>query len=221
MPHGLHLPAVHLPALHLPVVSPRARRIAFAIRVLITGLIGLGVLLSVSIFVLSATGTARLVPVLSDSMAPNMPVGSMALTVPVPESSIVVGDVIVFSNPNRPSTRVIHRVTHIFGPDEADQFSNWSPDVLFATTKGDNNPMADPWVVAVADATVWRMETSVPVMGFPAIWLGQPLAPIWLLGAGMLAVVAGVLRAVWRRPRAHVASASAPSAPVTPAAVPS
>lgn len=204
MPHGLHVPAVHLPALHLPVVSPRARRIAFAIRVVITGFTGLGVLLSVAIFVFSATGTARLVPVLSNSMAPNMPVGSMALTIPVSESSIQVGDVIVFSNPTQPSTRVIHRITHVYGLDEAEQFSNWSPDVLFATTQGDNNPQADPWIVTIADATIWRLQTSVPFLGYPAIWLAHPLVPIWLLAAGVLVVVLWILRSVWRRPRAHV-----------------
>ncbi|GAB2816205.1 hypothetical protein GCM10027022_02810 [Alpinimonas psychrophila] len=203
MPHGLHVPAVHLPALHLPVVSPRARRIFFAIRVLITSLVGLGVLLSVAIFALSATGTARLVPVLSNSMAPNMPVGSMALTVPVSKSSIQVGDVIVFSNPTQPSTRVIHRITHVYGPNEADQFSNWNPDVLFATTQGDNNPQADPWIVTIADATVWRLQTSVPFLGYPAIWLAQPLAPIWLLATGVLVVALWILRSVWHRPRAH------------------
>lgn len=207
MPHGLHVPAVHLPALHLPVVSPRARRIAFAIRVLITAFIGLGVLLSVTIFALSVSGTARLVPVLSNSMAQNMPVGSLAFTVPVATGSIAVGDVIVFSNPTQPSTRVIHRVTHVFGPDEAATFSNWSPDVLFATTKGDNNPAADPWVVTIADATVWHLQTSVPFLGYPAIWLAQPLAPLWFIVAGVLALTGWLLRLVWRRPRAHVAGA--------------
>jgi signal peptidase len=205
MPHGLHLPAVHLPALHLPVVSPRARRIAFAIRVLITGLIGLGVLLSVAIFTLSASGMARLVPVLSNSMASDMPVGSMALTVPVQRESIQVGDVIVFSNPTQPTTRVIHRISHIYGPDEADKFSNWSPNVLYATTQGDNNPDSDPWVLAIADTTVWQTQMSLPFLGYPAIWLGQPLAPLWFILAGVLAVTVVLLRAVWRRPRAHVA----------------
>lgn len=205
MPHGLHVPAVHLPALHLPVVSPRARRIAFAIRVITTGFVGLGVLLSVAIFALSATGIARFVPVLSNSMAPNMPVGSLALTVQVPQDSIEVGDVIVFSNPTQPSTRVIHRVTHVFGPDEAASFSNWSPDVLFATTKGDNNPTADPWVVTIADPTVWHLQTSIPYLGYPAIWLAQPLAPLWFIVAGVLAVTVWLLRFVWRRPRDHVA----------------
>jgi len=199
MPNGLHVPVIHLPELHLPVVSPRARRLAFAMRVLIMGFVGLGVLVSVAIFVLSATGTARFVPVLSDSMAPDMPVGSLAFTIPVPRDSIVVGDVIVFSNPNQPSMRVIHRVTHVYGPDEASAFSNWSPSIFFATTQGDNNPNTDPWVVAISDDTVWRLQTSFPFIGQPAIWLAQPLSAVWLIAAGVLAGVAWILRAVWGR----------------------
>jgi signal peptidase len=206
MDHKLRAPVVHRPPLHLPVVSPRARRIAFAIRVVVMGFVGLGVLLSVIIFALSATGTARLVPVLSDSMAPAMPIGSMAFTMPVPQSSIKVGDVIVFSNPNQPSTRVIHRVTHIYGPDEAASFSDWSPSILYASTKGDNNPKADPWVVSIADVAVWQLQTSVPVLGQPAIWLAQPLSPIWVFGAGVLVAAVWALRALWRKQSPREAS---------------
>ncbi len=176
------------------------RRGAVFGRVLSYVLFGLGVLLAVAIFVLSASGTARLVPVLSDSMAPDMPVGSLALTTQVPLDTIEVGDVIVFSNPNLPSTRIIHRVSHIFGVEESASFSNWSPDALFVTTKGDNNPAEDPWVVTVADPTMWKMNTSVPYLGLPAIWLAQPLAPLWLGSAGVLGVMVWILRALWRRP---------------------
>ena len=204
MAHDVPVPAVRRSALHLPVVSPRARRFSLVIRVLTTSFVGLGVLLSVAIFILSATGTARLVPVLSNSMAPDMPVGSLALTVQVAKNSVQVGDVVVFSNPTQPSTRVIHRITHVYGSDEADKFSNWSPDVLFATTQGDNNPQADPWIVSIADATVWRLQTSVPLLGYPAIWLGHPLTPVWLLAAVVFVVVLVVVRSFWRRPRAHV-----------------
>lgn len=205
MAYKVQAPAVHLPARHTAVVSPRARRIAFAIRLVITGFIGLGVLISVTIFTLSATGTARFVPVLSNSMATNMPVGSMALTVQSLRSSIQAGDVIVFSNPTQPSTRVIHRVAHRYGADEASQFRNWSSDKLYVTTKGDNNAEADPWVLIIADATVWRLQTSVPFLGYPAMWLAQPLAPLWLIAAGVVTATAWILKAVWRRPRVHVA----------------
>jgi len=168
------------------------------------GFVGLGVLLSVTIFILSATGTARFVPVLSDSMAPDMPVGSMAFTSPVPQGTITAGDVIVFSNPNQPSMRVIHRVTHVFSAEEAMSFSNWAPKMLFATTKGDNNANADSWVVAIADPTVWRLQASVPLFGQPAIWLAQPLAPLWLILVVTVVGAGWLLRTLWRTPRSLV-----------------
>ena len=195
MPHALHVPL-----LHLPVVSPRARRLAFGLRVIVVGFVGLAVLLSVTIFILSAMGAARFVPVLSNSMAPSMSVGSLALTIPIPRDSVKVGDVIVFNNPNQSGTRVIHRVTHIFGADESSFFSNWSPDILFVTTKGDNNPAEDPWVATMSEQSVWRMQTSLPYMGQPAIWLAQPLAPLWFIVAGVLLVAVWLLRILWRRP---------------------
>ena len=139
-------------------------------------------------------------PVLSDSMAPKMPVGSLALTVPIPRDTVRVGDVIVFTNPNQPGIRVIHRVAHIFGADESASFSNWSNDVLFVTTKGDDNPAADPWVVTMSEPSVWHLQTSVPYLGQPAIWLAQPLAPLWFIVAGALLGAGWLLRILWRRP---------------------
>jgi signal peptidase len=199
MPDYPRVPAAQLLELGRPRVSRMQGRIVIVMRVAIMVSILMGVLLSVTIFALSATGSARFVPVLSDSMAPEMPVGSLALTLPVAKGDISVGDVIVFTNPNRPSVRVIHRITHIYGDDEAQSFSNWSPDALFATTKGDNNPEADPWVVVTTDANVWRLSTSLPFMGQPAIWLSQPMAPVWLIGAGVLAAVVLLMRKIWWR----------------------
>jgi signal peptidase len=199
MPDHPRVPAPQPLELGRHRVFRRRRRGAFAMRVMVMVAILLGASLSVTVFVLSATGMARFVPVLSDSMAPEMPVGSLALTLPVAQSDIAEGDVIVFTNPNRPSVRVIHRITHIFGADEAQSFSNWSSDTLFASTKGDNNAEADPWVVVTTDANVWRVYTSVPFIGQPAIWLSQPLTPVWLIGAAVLAGVVWLMRRIWSR----------------------
>jgi signal peptidase len=199
MPDSPRVPVVQPLEFVRPRVSRMRGRVAFAMRVVVMVSILVGVLLSVTIFAVSATGAARFVPVLSDSMAPEIPVGSLALTLPVAQGDISEGDVIVFTNPNRPSVRVIHRITHIYGADEAQSFSNWSPDALFAATKGDNNPEADPWVVVTTDANVWRLSTSLPFMGQPAIWLSQPLAPVWLIGAAVLASVVWLMRRIWSK----------------------
>jgi signal peptidase len=156
----------------------------------------------VAVYIFAATNTARLVPVMSNSMAPDMPVGALALTVPVGRADVKVGDVIVFTDPDRPTIRVIHRIVHIFGPDEAEKFSNWSPDQLTASTKGDNNPTADPWILTVADTTIWRMDRSVDYLGQPAIWFETPIIRLWGFGAAGIALVCWLLALVWRRPKA-------------------
>jgi signal peptidase len=154
----------------------------------------------VAVYVFSATNTARLVPVMSNSMAPDMPVGALAVTVPVARTDIAVDDVIVFTDPDHPTIRVIHRVVHVFGPDEAAKFSNWDPDLLVASTKGDNNPTADPWTLTVADATIWRLDRSFPYLGQPAIWFETPSIRFWGFGAAGIFLVSWLLVLVWRRP---------------------
>ena len=193
--------------------APRSRvltGIRIAVRALRIGTITLvfvAVLLSVCVFALSATNTARVVPVLSDSMAPSMPVGSVALTLPVARASVRAGDVIVFSDPLEPAIRVIHRVTHVFTATESSKFSNWSSDKIFLSTKGDNNTSADPWVVTIADATVWKQTGSVPAVGYAAIWIANPTLRLVLFLGGGVAVALWALVALWRRPvAARVAS---------------
>lgn len=155
----------------------------------------------VAVYILSATNTARLVPVMSNSMAPDMPVASLALTLPVARAEIKAGDVIVFTDPDHPTIRVIHRVVHIYGPDEAAKFTNWDPNQLIAGTKGDNNPSVDPWTVTIADTTIWRLDRSLPYLGQPAIWFETPTIRLWGFGAGGVALVGWMLVLVWRRPK--------------------
>lgn len=172
----------------------------FAVR-LVGGIVTAFLLVAVvTVLLLSITNTAKFVPVLSDSMAPTMPIGSLALTVPLPRSDIRVGDVIVFIDPNHPTIRVIHRVEHIFRADEASRFTNWKANELTASTKGDNNPAADPWTVTIADPTVWRLAGSVSNLGFPAIWLLTPTFRVWVFGAASVALIAWMLVLVWWRP---------------------
>lgn len=161
------------------------------------------ILAAVAVYGLSVTNTARLVPVMSNSMAPGMAVGSLALTLPVSRDDIRVGDVIVFTDPDHPTIRVIHRVIHIYGADEAASFTDWVPNQLIASTKGDNNPQADPWTLTVSDATIWRLDRSLPYLGEPAMWFGNPSIRLWGFGAGGAALIGWILVIIWRRPSAE------------------
>ncbi|TCL85855.1 MULTISPECIES: signal peptidase I [unclassified Rathayibacter] len=180
-----------------PVAS---RPVVTGLRRLLGLVVALVAIAGVAVFVASALGVVRLVPVLSNSMAPDMPVGSLAVTLPVDQAAVRAGDVIVFTDPDVPERRVIHRVTLVYSEAEAAELRGWSPGLLALTTKGDNNPQADPWIVTIADQRIWREESVVPLLGWPSIALAQPQARFAFFAIGGALVVGAVLVVIWRRP---------------------
>lgn len=167
-----------------------------------------------AVFVLSFLGIARFVPVLSNSMAPEMPKGSLAVMDSVPRASIAVGDVVVFTAPDGSHRRVIHRVQHLYGPDEASRINGWSADRAFLLTKGDNNPQADPWLLTLGDDVLWKQSTVIPALGWPAIWLADPTARVIAFMLGGALVASWALIAIWRHDTGDEADHNA--IPVTP-----
>ncbi len=158
------------------------------------------ILAAVVVFVFSWQGIARFVPVLSNSMAPGMPQGSIALVTPEPRTAVKAGDVIVFTAPDGSGHRIIHRVTFVYTAADAKKFDNWDPNKLFFTTKGDNNPSKDPWVVSLGDATVWKQRAVVPYGGWLFIWLAEPSVRIIAFASAGAALTAWALMGIWRRP---------------------
>lgn len=91
----------------------------------------------------------------SGSMSPTIPTGSVVFYRPVQASQVKVGDVIVFSEPGRPNTKVTHRVYSIGSNSGGKYF----------VTKGDANGAPDPWhVPAVGQG--WKAVWHVPVVGY-------------------------------------------------------
>ena len=137
--------------------------------------------------VVAGVAGARLLPVLTGSMTPYAPAGSLVLTVPLPGSDVAVGDVIAFRPPmpyqvsdDRP---ILHRVAELGSRD----------GTPFLRTRGDANPAEDPWQVATADAHFGRAVLVVPHLG--RLLAGGPVAGIALpFGAAALLVGLGALR---------------------------
>jgi signal peptidase len=186
-----------------PVRRGPIRRILGVLSGLATTVVAVAV---VAIVALSALGITRLVPVLSNSMAPGMPVGSLAITAPTPRTDVAVGDVVVFTAPVGPRVRVIHRVTRVFGAEDAALLEGWSPDRLAMQTKGDNNPAGDPWIVTIGDDAVWERTAVVPLLGWPFVWLGDPLARMIAFGIVGAGAMGWVLALIWRRPEQPAAA---------------
>jgi signal peptidase len=96
----------------------------------------------------------QVLPVLTGSMEPVIPTGSLAVVVPVRGEELAVGDVITFERPQSPRTYITHRIVAIedAGGGRA------------LVTKGDANVLEDPWRV-VGDGTGWRFAFTLPLVG--------------------------------------------------------
>lgn len=101
------------------------------------------------------TGTYRLATVLSGSMGRGMPVGSVAVLVPVDPAAVQVGDVITFHAPVPARPVVTHRVVEVAEP---------GPHPVLRT-KGDANRAADPWEARLTGDRAWRRVAVVPHAG--------------------------------------------------------
>src|SRR3989440_5959602 len=101
------------------------------------------------------TGTYRVLTVLTGSMAPGMPVGSVAVVRPVDPASIKVGDVITYQAPLADHRVVTHRVVAVLesGPHPV------------LRTKGDANISPDPWTARLVGAPAWRRVAVLPSAG--------------------------------------------------------
>lgn len=117
--------------------------------------------------------------VLSGSMTPTYPVGSVVIVEPIEPQDIQVDDVITFATATSLTT---HRVLEVV-PDETGELS--------FITKGDANkgPDQDP---VKADAVRGRVSFHVPFIGEVRDVLSTPL------GLGLIALLAG-LSAAWER----------------------
>lgn len=156
-----------------------ARRIAGVVGLAWFGVVA--VLLAGLIALRLAGGQVDLIQ--SNSMAPAVPIDSVAITMPVDPADLQVDDVITFEN--GADLLVMHRVVEILETDDVRRFR----------TKGDNNRTTDP--LLLHEVGVQRkLWFSVGGLGFVARALQPPGGLLWL------AVVPAALIAFGRwRPR--------------------
>lgn len=168
------------------VTQPRRqlRRVARVIRRVLAALVcGLFVLFAV--LVVSEQWEA--LPVLSGSMSPGMPTGSLAFAQREPVGDLVLHDVAVFHPPGQPRVIYLHRVIAI----------QQVGSQVVVRTKGDANPVPDPWVLHIASPTVYIVRYRVPDLGYVALWVHSKTGrEVVLTVAGLLglALVLLVLR---------------------------
>lgn len=108
----------------------------------------------------SALGFYRLDTVLTGSMRPLYPEGSVIVATSKPKEQLAVGDVIIFQAPEQyGGAMVTHRVIGARLTESGD---------VYVKTKGDNNNAPDPWEARVTTNEVWEVERGVPYVGYVA-----------------------------------------------------
>ncbi len=173
---------------------------------IVSAVAGLG---AMTLVVPAVTGSTPLA-VLSPSMEPTLPVGTLVVVQPSAPESVRLGDVITYQLKPGDPTLVTHRVV------EVRSISNGEYEYL---TKGDANGAVDATVVTQAQlkGKAWY---SVPLVGFVSVAVGGAAGPMLvpILGAGLLTygaymVLSGVVGRA-RRKRQPVSEPSISEAPV-------
>ena len=142
------------------------------------------------------SGAWTVTPILSGSMRPGLPVGGVAVSERVPVSSLAVRDVIIFQNPLKPDVTMVHRIIQL-------NFNSSGQAVV--KTKGDANPVADPWTATLRGKDVYLVQFTLPLLGYPAVDTNHGV-DLMVGGVIILLVVVGTVltrerRATGRRPQ--------------------
>lgn len=122
--------------------------------------------------------------ILSSSMAPAHPAGSVVVTFQIPTSEIKPGHVIKLPLPNSEPESYVHRVISAFPAEQG----------IVVVTKGDGNAMEDPWSLAIISTTTPVVVATLPFLGF----LSPVLSQFWIQLSLALIVLASVSISMFR-----------------------
>lgn len=101
--------------------------------------------------------------VLTNSMSPSIPAGSVIASFPKPAAEIEVGDILTFRTPGDRPRVVTHRVIEVVE-------SGARPVVR---TQGDAMSEPDPWIIRL-ESEAWITVSAVPRAGWILHWAHQP-----------------------------------------------
>ncbi len=138
----------------------------------------------------------RVETVLSGSMEPTLPVGSLAVLRPTPAQRVTAGDIIAFRPPAGRGELVTHRVVIVMEGASGRYF----------TTQGDANPVSDPWLIP-GTGEGWRYVFDVPYLGYGISTLRSRLGRLLLLTLPVLALGFAVVAPLWLPPKLPRAAA--------------
>lgn len=124
-------------------------------------------------------------PVLSGSMEPALPVGSVIVTRPEGVEDIGVGDIITYQIEG--NQKITHRVVEVVQDGDRRMFR----------TKGDANNDSDPALVSSNAGQMRMVVLDIPYVGFATNLVKNRLAFALLVGLPAAGLVALLLKDVW------------------------
>ncbi|GAA4174818.1 signal peptidase I [Gryllotalpicola koreensis] len=162
----------------------------------------LAVIIGIAMVTVVVPHVARATPltVLTGSMRPHLPPGTLLVVRPVKPADIRIGDVVTYEpNPNDTTTVISHRVIAI---------TSNSDGTRTFTVKGDANNAADAPVMQ--KQVVAKLWYSVPLMGWVNAYVGGvhrgwmiPIAAALLLAYAAWNLVFGAVQQARRRTQKH------------------
>jgi signal peptidase len=126
---------------------------------LVNILFGLLLVFVIITMLLSVVFSDSVAIVRSGSMSPAMPVGALAVAVPIAPEDVKVGDIITFKPPpdptiKNPDVTVSHRVVEV-----------QNEEGLYFVTKGDANEEPDPFLLPAANV-LGKVIFNIPRLGY-------------------------------------------------------
>jgi signal peptidase I len=137
--------------------------------------------------------------IVSGSMTPAFDKGSLVLDEVVPVDQLRVGDVITYMPPAGDHL-ITHRISWIGRDDAGNQVFR---------TKGDANPVADPWTFRLDEPTQARARIGVPKVGYALAALSRKDVRMGAIALPALLIAMVSLAALWRRLGVEAAKATA------------
>lgn len=149
--------------------------------------IGVVLLIPLLIFVVFplASGSTKLLTVMSGSMSPAMKLGDVAVINEVDPSELEVEDIIAYRSPNEGNV-ISHRIVEVID-DEGLSFR----------TKGDANENPDQYTVEASDV-VGKVVFTIPYLGYIFHYAGKPIGFLLLIFVPAVLLIALEVRNIMR-----------------------
>ncbi len=147
------------------------------------------------------TGEFQATPVLSGSMVPRLPVGSVAVSQRESVRDLRVGDIALLHPPFGAPITYVHEIVKLRRVRGLTQVN----------TRGIANPIADPWTVVIRGTSVYVVRWDIPYVGYLVSWVRTPTgraSTVSAAGLLSLLLVLWFVRDVWRSSHADSAHAA-------------